>query len=469
LLKGWAFIALIAMGGCTTYRSVPITSEAVHARLRPPDMAKVRILAREIKHPILRPVELKPKEGLSPDGAAVLAVLLNPSLRAVRDQRALSNAQLLDAGLLPNPALGFSFGVPSGGDTTGRVDAYGLELNWDATSLLSRAPRRGQAKAHKEAVDLDIAWKEWQVAQAAKDAVYRLATLRSRIALAEQASRHMAREVEEIQKAVKEGAMTANVLNAAQVTSRQANETLLDLQKQADKERLQLRRLLGLPAGARIRLAKNIRLSSRMELPADTVLFEGLEQRRLDLLALRRGYASQEEAVRAAVLEQFPRISIGPTFGRDTDNIQTAGFGLSIVLPIFNRNQGKIARERATRKRLFDEYVNRVFEAHSHIELILSGIRFTTRQIAAAQATKIDLKKLVEKYRTALADGRIDALLYYQVWNDLINARMRVLTLKGQLARAAVALELASGFYEIPKPGMRQPVSRSRSREGRIP
>ncbi len=469
MVKGWAFIALIAMSGCATYRPMPITSEAVHARLKPPAMAKVRILAREIKHPILRPVELKPEEGLSPDGAAVLAVLLNPSLRAIRDQRALSNAQLLDAGLLPNPALGVSFGVPTGGDTTGTVNAYGLELNWDAASLISRAPRRGQAKAHKEAVDLDIAWKEWQVAQAAKDAVYRLAVLQNRIALAEQASRHMAREVEKIQKAVKEGAMTANALNAAQVTSRQANETLLDLQKQADQERLQLRRLLGLPTGARIRLAKDIRLPSRVELPTDTVLFEGLEQRRLDLLALRRGYASQEEAVRAAVLEQFPRISIGPTFERDTENVQTTGFGLSIVLPIFNRNQGKIARERATRQKLFDEYMNRVFEAHSDIELIASGIRFTTRQIAAAQATQIDLEKLVGKYRAALADGRVDALIYYQVWNDLITARMKVLTLKGQLARAGVALDLASGFYEIPKPGPRQPTSRTRSKEGKIP
>jgi len=458
-LKGWALIFLVAVSGCATYRPMPITSEAVHARLQPPAMVELRILAREIKHPILHPVELKPEEGLSPDSAAVLAVLLNPSLRAIRDQRALSNAQLLNAGLLPNPALSFSLGVPTGGDTTGRVNAYGLELNWNATSLISRASRKGGAKAHKEAVDLDIAWQEWQVAQAAKDAVYQLASLQKRIALAGQASHHMAQDLEEIQKAVEEGAMTANVLNAAQVASRQANETLLDLEKQADQERLQLRRLLGLPAGTRIRLAGDINLPPRMEPPPDTVLFEGLEQRRLDLLALRRGYDSQEAAVRAAVMEQFPRISIGPMIGRDTDNVKTTGFGLSIELPIFNRNQGKIARARATRQELFDEYVNRVFRAQSDIEMIVSGIRFTTRQIAAAQATQIDLERLVEKYRAALADGRIDALIYYRIWNDLINARMKVLSLKGQLARAVVALELAAGFYEIPKPGRLSAIS----------
>ena len=63
---------------------MPITAEAVRTKLQPPDMAQVRILASEIKHPILHPVELKADEALSPDGAAVLAVILNPSLRAAR-------------------------------------------------------------------------------------------------------------------------------------------------------------------------------------------------------------------------------------------------------------------------------------------------------------------------------------------------------------------------------------------------
>jgi hypothetical protein len=51
-----------------------------------------------------------------------------------------------------------------------------------------------------------------------------------------------------------------------------------------------------------------------------------------------------------------------------------------------------------------------------------------------------------------LADGRTDALIYYAAWNDFINAQTKVFALKGQLARAVVALELATGFYEIPKP-----------------
>lgn len=449
-------MTVLLIGGCTTYQSMPMTPDAVHAKLQPPNIAALHILASEINHPILRPVDLKLNEGLSPDGAAVLAVLLNPSLRAVRDQRALSSAQLLDAGLLPNPELTYSLDVPTGGDTAGRVTAYSLGLNWDAISLISRASKINESKARKEAVDLDIAWQEWQVAQAAKAAIYQVLALQNQIALAEQAYQQMTQMLVQLQKAVADGAMTTHALNAAQAASLRANENLLSLEKQAEHQRLQLRRLLGLPTDMQIRLSQDIHLPSRVEPPTGATLLEGLEQRRLDLLALRRGYDSQEAAVRVAIMEQFPRISIGPTMSRDTDSMRTIGFGLNIELPIFNRNQGKIAREQATRQKLFDEYVNRVFEAHSDIELVLSGIRFTNEQIATAQAAEAELGRLVENYRAALADGRTDALIYYTAWNDRVEVQIKMFALKGQLAQTIVALQLTAGFYEIPQSGSRR-------------
>jgi len=216
---------------------MPITEETVRARLQPPDMAQMRVLAREIKHPILHPVELKADEGLSPDGAAVLAVLLNPSLRAVRDQRALSDAQILDAGLLPNPELTYSLDVPTGGDTAGRVDAFGLGLDWNVTSLITRVSKVREAKAQGEAVDLEIAWREWQVAQGAKASVYQLSGLQSQIALLEQVRRQVAENLAHVQKAVSDGFMTTNDLNSVQAANSNVNERLLSLEKQADQQR----------------------------------------------------------------------------------------------------------------------------------------------------------------------------------------------------------------------------------------
>ncbi len=442
-------LLLVTVSGCAVYQPMPITGQAVRAGLQPPDMARVQVLAREIKHPILHPVELKADEGLSPDGAAVLAVLLNPSLRAVRDQRAMADAQILDAGLLPEPQFSYSLDVPTGGDTAGKTNAFGLGLNWNVTSLITRDSRVREAKAQGEAVDLAIAWREWQIAQGAKAAVYQLSSLQRQIALLEQVHRQIAENLMYVRNAVSQGFMTASELNSVRTVYSSVNERLLALEKQADHQRLNLLRLMGLPPDLQLRLRKNLSLPSRIVLPKMS-LIDGLEQRRLDLLALRRGYDSQEAAVRMAVLEQFPKITIGPTFSRDTDNVRTTGFGLNIGLPIFNRGQGKIAVEQATRKKLYDEYITRVFETSSDIKQIASGIRFLNEQIAAAQATETNLGRLVENYRTALTDGRANALDYYRTWTDLIDARIKVVDLQGQLAQAAVALELATGFYEIP-------------------
>lgn len=123
--------------------------------------------------------------------------------------------------------------------------------------------------------------------------------------------------------------------------------------------------------------------------------------------------------------------------------------------PFFNRNQGKIARERATRQRLFDAYVDRVFEARSDVTQIVAGMAYLNARIAAACATQTDLSARVDTYRTALDDGRTGASAYYAAWNDLIAAKTKVLDLEGQLAQAVVALELATGNYEIPMSGLR--------------
>ena len=49
------------------------------------------------------------RDGFTPDELAVMAVIVSPGLRALRDQRGVAQAQVLQAGLLPNPQLGYTF------------------------------------------------------------------------------------------------------------------------------------------------------------------------------------------------------------------------------------------------------------------------------------------------------------------------------------------------------------------------
>jgi cobalt-zinc-cadmium efflux system outer membrane protein len=446
-------ILLWAGAGCQRYEARPLDAAAVTEALTPPEAQALQVQAANLRHPILEPLKLDLQDGLSPAEVGVLAVLLNPSLRAARDQRALAEAQLLQARLLPNPELSFNFETPTGGDTEGTVNVFGLELAWDVTSLLSRGANVQGAQAHRAAVEMDVAWQEWQVAQNARTAVVKLVSLERQIALQEEVQALLQENVELTRKAVASGTRTAKDLSAAQAQARTAYTDLLDLRRQAVQQHFQLNRLLGLPPEPPVRLSPAVELPSSFQPPEVQTLLADLEQRRLDLVALRRGYDSQEATVRAAILNQFPRLSLGPTVGRDTDNVHTVGVGVAVDLPIFQHNQGRIAVEQATRRKLFDEYVNRVFETQSEVYVLLSRIRFLNEEIAAAREAEQDLQKLVEDYRTALAAGRVDILTYYAAWNDATSNRMRLIGLQEQLAQAIIDLESVTGLYDIPPTG----------------
>src|SRR5437763_222460 len=109
-----ALTLCLSAAGCQAYHAQPLDDVAVRRGLAGPDQQQLRTQAGEIRHPILRSIELHPDQGLSPDEAAIIAVLVNPSLRAQRDQRASAQAELLKAGILPNPTLSYNYDFVTG-------------------------------------------------------------------------------------------------------------------------------------------------------------------------------------------------------------------------------------------------------------------------------------------------------------------------------------------------------------------
>jgi outer membrane protein TolC len=307
------------------------------------------------------------------------------------------------------------------------------------------------ARDSAAAVDLDIAWQEWQVAQAARSAVYSCVGLRAQLDTAREEEFRRRENAALIRRAVEQQQKTIVDQSAAEAAWEEARTVVLDLEGQLGKQRLLLNKALGLPAEQKVTLRQDIVLSRRLELPTQEELLHDLENRRLDLVALRRGYGSQEATLRAAVLGQFPKISLGLNHTRDFGDFYTLGPILDFDLPIFDRNQGQIAIEQATRQKLFDEYVNRLFEARSDLATLRAEIDATTAQIAAAEEALPLLEKLVETYRGAFETGNADILVYYGALGDLAKKRLDLLKLKQTLAELGVELEIAAGCY-LPAP-----------------
>ena len=439
-------LALLALSGCSIYHPKPLTTAAVEGDLKVPSEPALRVGASRLKNPALRPVEINLRNGIGPDEAAVLAVLLNPTLRTDRDRRGLATAQLIQAGVLPNPQISYGRDYVVGGNTAGTITAFGLSGSWDITSLITLLPKIEAARANVRSVDLDIAWVEWQAAQAARTALYRVVALEAELHAAQEADRALRESVGTLSKAVELHEKTVLDLAAAQSTSQDAQLTALSIQQELAKQRLALNRAMGLPADAKVRVQR-VSLPSNLGSPPEVELIAGLENRRLDLLGLKQGYDSQDASLRAAIFAQFPKISLGFNRAGDTSNVQTLGFGVTVDIPIFDRNQGNIATERATRQKLFDEYADRLFQARSDVATALSDIHHLNRQIAVGEKLVPTLQRLVDTARSALDEGNADVISYYQTRFNLILRQIEVLKLKQQLIETHIALEIASGRY----------------------
>jgi outer membrane protein TolC len=425
---------------------MPLPSE-ISSKAAPPDYAEIRIQAGQISHPVLKPIEFNEKDGLSPDEAAILAVLVNPKLKAARDKKKIAAAQLLQAGLLPNPRLSYDMEFPTGGETEGTVTAFAVGADWDIRSLVSHQARVDAARSDVNSVSLDVAWQEWQVAEAAKLHAYRLMLADKNLAVAEDALAGQKEYHALIEKGFALGEKTTVELTGADSAVRQAELAVLNARKSRQKERLALNQAMGLSPGEAVSLQKDVALPHFENLPSHKELTEPIRRRRLDLLALRAGYQSQEAKVRAAIKSQFPKISIGPSVGRDIEDVDTAGFGLSADLPFFNRNQGNIAIERATRRQLFDEYTARLSDARFEIANALEDIESIRRQIDAVEQYLPELEKSAQAYNKAAENGSGDYLSYYRVLNDFYSVKIELLGLQKKLIETGIALEIASGRY----------------------
>jgi len=385
--------------------------------------------------------------GIGPDEAAAIALYSNPALRAIRDRRGLAAAQLIQAGILPNPVVSYARDFVTGGNTAGTITGYNLTAAWEFTALIPFLPKQTAARKNFRAVDLDVAWQEWQIAMNARAAVYRVLSLDVQVARAREANEGLQQSTDAVRKAAEAHEKTVLDLAAVESASQDSRATMLALEQEFEKQRLGLNKILGVEPEKDITFREGLSLPTRLVPPEERALFDGLESRRLDLLGLQQGLESQDATVRAAALGQFPKISAAFVKASDTTNVHTTGFNVAVDVPIFDRNQGVIATERATRQRLLDEYRQRVFEARSDVATAIADIRSLDRQIAAAEEALPLLEKLVNSAQTAVEQRNADVLSYYTARSNLLQKRIQLIKLQEQLLEAHTAVEIASGRY----------------------
>ena len=450
-----ALATTLLLASCTQYRAEPLPSVETVGRPAPADWPAVQVAASSIAHPLLPAIAVNLADGLSPDEAALMAVAANPALRVARAGRGVAIAQVVAAGLMPNPQLSGAVDRPVS-DTTGAVTARSMGVAIDLLGFLTRGVELDAARRGVRSIDLGIAWQEWQVAQSVRLRTYGVMLTERALALSREQEREMAATISTLRTAVDRQLATKVELGAAEIAYRSAVALRLTLALERDTSLVSLAQLLGvdrtsLPPIQDVAIPFDPDASSRgsAAIPTLDALMRDLGSRRLDLQGLRVGYTSQEARVRAAVLRQFPQINIGVNRIRDTGNLLTMGSAATIVFPLFNRNQGEIALARSTRGELEAEYAARSIEARATVEALLAEVAATVerlqnlRESVAVQQTTVDL------YGRALQTGNADVLTYYRARSDLMNRRVEAVATLRDLLALAIALETEAGLHFI--------------------
>ena len=440
----WLFAALSVLG-CASTRPIPVDDALVEA-LRRPQMTEGHF--RPATAPVrdaLPSVPIDLSNGLTPDEAALIAVAVNPELAAIRDNRGIQHSQVTQAGILPNPTLSGGADVPSYGQAAGYGIAYGFGLQWNLTPLLSVTTAIEAEQLGLEAVELDVAWQEWQVAQAARLAAGRLLFLRRRLDIAEETERIFYEQTAVLQTALGQGNATVLDLGAAQAAAQQATLDRLQVLQLFRLAHLDLLTAIGIPPTSELTVDFAALPPTWNNRPTLDTVIAALPDRRLDLQALRRGYRSQDARVRTQTIRAFPPVVVAVQSGVDGSGLGTVGFNVAIDLPFFDRNQGNIELASTTQEQLYDEYLSRVQSARFEVANALVNLTSVGEQVALLEGYVPSLQTLVQLASQEVGRGNVSLIDMYDLRVRLLTVRLALAQLQQNQFELGVALDIAAG------------------------
>lgn len=472
----WRLLAGIAVwlsvGGCVGYAPQPLAPEQILIELNavrlenlpaivdseglksdPDALATVSRIGR------LLPAGFRCSlaDGLNADEAAYAALKLNPDFQVQLAVNSVAAGEVLDAGLWPNPEWDGEARFATQGGAKEFETGLSIEvLRWD-----ERSARAARAQAGRDAAFALLLDHAWRLCADTRRAWWQIVAARERLALSVESVTLTEKLAAALQGKLRQGAATSLEVNIALLDAVQAKLVRQRRETEVAAAERALQRLLGLPPDAPTPLEIPAKPFTPADPPLALAAATGLLPQAAALQAAAHDYQVAEEALREAVAGQYPGLRIGPAASFEYDGEWTSFLGLafSLDLPLFNRNQGAIARATADRDHSRAAYVAQLHQmradlADAHADLAGQRrlLEFMNREVLPPAAETL---RLTEK---SFAAGELDLL-------QLLQAQTAVIAIKEQYLEALIAdrmayldCETAGGrLFESP-PGAPTPV-----------
>lgn len=373
---------------------------------------------------------------------ALVAYYFHPSLDVARAELDAARAAEITAGARPNPTLGLS---PALNTSSGGVSPWmvGLQIDLPIETAGKRGLRVVAARHRTEAARLRLTGAAWMVRVNVRKALLELAdaTERTRLIVRQMAKQENALAAMEQKLAA--GAIPGRELSAPRTALARLKKEREDARVLAAESRARIAAALGLPEHA---------LPAELSAKADVAGAEILAAReakgraltsRADLLAALADYAAAQAVLRLEVAKQFPDVHLGPGYEFDQGENKWS-LGLSVELPVFNRNQGPIAEAEAKRRETAARVLALQASIASEVEQAVAKWDGAKRRLAALEELVGEQKRQAELAATNLSAGageRLDVLL---AEGELAGAELLRWEATVQAAQAFAGLEAAT-------------------------
>jgi len=331
--------------------------------------------------PILSPtqttVKLSSAEFIGQDGLTLDRLIETGGSRrgdllAARQRLAIAQGRLVQARLRPNPTLDAEYGSPR---ILGGEPEYDLSVGVSQTFELGgkRAKRTAVAELELQQARFEVAALERQVAVEVRNAYTRAISAARQLDVIEKLLAADAELVRVTDARLKEGDVAPLDANLVRVESDRLKIQQIEARSELDSALLEIRTLAGLDITEPLRLAPQTDRPPRLDLGLSELTATALRERadlQAAIIGERLGSARINLAKSSAIpnvagsvrysrnkqIIDFPPLIGGNTINKDNE----LTFGVSVDIPIFNRNQGEIAsatgeQTQATRQREFLE------------------------------------------------------------------------------------------------------------------
>jgi outer membrane protein TolC len=300
--------------------------------------------------------------------------------------------------------------------------------------------RRIQTARHlSESAQLSIATAAWQVRSALRSSLLDLASAQQREALLVKQRSTQEQIMKLLEQQAEVGAIAAPELAPARVALAKANADLADSRRQLAEARPRVADAIGVPVAALNAVTLDFDLK---QIPAPDHLTSADARRtallsRTDILAALADYAASQSALQLEIARQYP----GYIFNAGSAGDSQWELGLTVELPVLNRNQGPIAEAEARRAIAASRFIALQAKIIGEIDRVVAVYDANRINMAALRQVALAQKAQSEIVEAQFKARELEQLDIRRAEFELVAAQLAELDAQIKLQQAAGALE----------------------------